>query len=107
MKKYDFRNFFAGTTANWVPCDRPRMNPDFYSFSGSTYWDLGDRVVRWSNHWGPNIRSCCWFFDGRAVSSRHSICAVCSYEDFEPNPDRFVLSWHKKTRPKIRHSRRL
>ena len=106
--RYDFGNFFAGTSANWIPCDRPREDPGFYSFSGSTYWDLGDGVVRWSNHWGPNIRTCSWLLNGNTVSLRSNICGFCLYEDFVPNPDKLGGVIYRTRRLHLRkHSRRL
>lgn len=80
----DFSNFFVGTVANWSLCEVPERSPDFYSWSGSTYWDLGDRVRRWSNHWGPNIRSCCWYLDFHTLKLGECVCGECLYEDFRP-----------------------
>ena len=83
-KYYDFTNFFAGTVADWALCEVPDDEPDFYSWSGSTYWDLGDRVRRWSNHWGPGIRSCTWYLVYHVLRLREGLCGECLYEDFRP-----------------------
>lgn len=81
---YDFKNFHISTFANFKSCELPKKPPDFYSYSGSTYWDMGDHVVRWSNHWCRNIRSCCWYLDGLESISDKSISGFCYYEDFKP-----------------------
>ena len=81
---YSFINFHRATFADFKSCQVPKRPPDFYSFSGSTYWDMGDRVIRWSNHWGRNIRSCCWYIDGKIVTSETSIAGFCLYSEFKP-----------------------
>ena len=81
---YKFDNFFVGTFADFELCERPTTSPDFYSFSGSTYWDLGDKVIRWSTHWGPNISSCHWYLDGKIFELGDSCLAgICLYKDFK------------------------
>ena len=84
MIDYSFENFHRSTFADFKFCERPKRSPDFYSFSGSTYWDFGDHVVRWSNHWGRDIRSCCWYLDGKGYSSSESVAGMCFYSDFKP-----------------------
>lgn len=79
---YSFDNFFKETVANFTPCEMPERPPDFFSFSGSTYWDEGDRVIRWSNHWGKRISTCCWYLDFRELQLSDSVCGYCYYEDF-------------------------
>jgi hypothetical protein len=83
MKKYDFENFYIGTEANFKECKKPDKPPDYWSFSGSTYWDLGDRVVRWSDHWGPNVASCKWYLDYWTLNLDHCIAGYCLYTDFK------------------------
>lgn len=73
-------NFYKGTIANFVECPIPKTPPDYRSDSGSVYWDLGDRVVRWSDHWGV-VASCywqLWHLNGDNVS----LCGECRYIDF-------------------------
>jgi len=83
MKKYNFGNFYLGTFADFKTCTRPREPPDFWSYSGSTYWDLGDRVIRWSDHWGSNISTCAWYLDGCKLSLDYCLAGECLYEEFE------------------------
>jgi len=78
-----FENFFVGTVANWHRCETPDRDPDFVSFTGSTYWDLGDRVRRWSDHWGPNVASCCWYYEFQTLKLKYCLCGECYYEDFK------------------------
>lgn len=80
--QYDWTNFFVQTVANWTLCEMPERPPDFYSNSGSTYWDYGDRVRRWSDHWGPNIASCCWWLDFEERRRPYCLCGEAYYEDF-------------------------
>jgi hypothetical protein len=81
-KKFNFDTFFVATKANFALCEVPDQAPDFISYSGSTYWDLGDRVRRWSNHWGPKIASCSWYLDLHALNLKYSLCGECLYKDF-------------------------
>ena len=83
-KKYSFMDFFVRTVANYSLCEVPDRPPDFVSYSGSTYWNLGDRVRRWSNHWGPRIASCQWYLDFETLNLNYSLCGECYYEDFRP-----------------------
>jgi hypothetical protein len=84
---YNFSNFFEGTAANFTLCEIPDRDPDYVSFCGSAYWDYGDKVRRWSDHWGKNIASCCWYLDFCQFDQlKQSLCGECLYEDFRPNP---------------------
>jgi hypothetical protein len=58
-------------------CKIPSAEPDVKSSSGSVYWDMGDRVIRWSDHWGK-VNSCYWQLWGSGVG----LCGECLYEDF-------------------------
>lgn len=78
---YNFYNFHRGTYANFQECEIPNLEPTYYSFSGSTYWDLGDRVVRWSDHWGK-VRSCYWLIDHWKIQSNQCIAGMCFYKNF-------------------------
>lgn len=82
MSQYNFKNFCVATVANWTICELPDRLPDYVSFSGSTYWDLGDSVIRWSDHWGPNIASCCWFLDFETIVRPYCLTGKCYYDDF-------------------------
>lgn len=83
-RSYHFGNFFQETVANFTLCEMPERNPDFVSWSGSTYWDMGDRVRRWSNHWGPKIATCSWYLDFHTFNLKYSVCGECLYENFRP-----------------------
>lgn len=76
---FDFENFFKATKADWTRCEIPDRPPDYVSFSGSAYWDLGDRVRRLSDHWGL-VRTCRWTLEDRAIKIFD--CGECFYEDF-------------------------
>ena len=80
MERRSFENFFVGTVANWVRAEIPDRDPDYVSYSGSAYWDYGDRVRRWSDHWGPNIASCRWYLEFQTLTMM--ACGECYYEDF-------------------------
>lgn len=73
-------NFFKGTTANFTTCGIPDQPPDYISGSGSYYWDLGDRVVRWSDHWGE-VASCMWQL-WQLDDDPYGLCGECLYIDF-------------------------
>ena len=81
-KMYNWNNFFIETVADWTLCEMPDRLPDYVSYSGSTYWDFGDRVRRWSDHWGPRVASCCWYLDHRTLSLPFCLCGEYYYEDF-------------------------
>lgn len=86
--KIDFRNFWLRSIANFTVCERPDRDPDHESWSGSIYWDMGDHVVRYSDHWTGQfgvgaIRECKWYladFD-RPVENL-DVAAKCDYSDF-------------------------
>jgi len=77
---FNFKNFCSLTIADWTRCELPDISPDFVSFSGSAYWDLGNRVRRWSDHWGPT-KSCKWFLEGKIYNGLLT-CGECYYDDF-------------------------
>lgn len=74
-----FRIFFSATVANWVRCEFPEDTPDYVSFSGSAYWDRGDRVIRVSDHWGL-VATCKWLIEHESVLV--FTAAECYYDDF-------------------------
>lgn len=84
LTKYNFKNFYLHTVANFSLCEMPDRPPDYFSDSGSAYWEFGDRVRRSSDHWGPNIASCCWFLDLKSPQLKHAVCGECYYEEFRP-----------------------
>ena len=84
----DFENFFVGTVANWTLCEIPDRPPDYVSFTGSAYWDYGDRVRRWSDHWGI-VKSCRWYLDFH--TGKLLACGECLYEDFRSK--RQLVKW--------------
>jgi hypothetical protein len=64
-----FDTFHQRTRAHFRPARPPDREPDFVSPGRSVYWDLGNRVVRASDHWsGQNgctdIGGCFWTYDG-------------------------------------------
>ena len=73
-------NFSKGTIANFVTCEIPKTLPDFVSDSGSTYWDLGDKVIRWSDHWGE-VNTCYWQL-WPCDENDIRLCGECRYSDF-------------------------
>lgn len=84
----DFGNFWRKTHANFTACEPPSESPTFTSKSGSAYWDLGNEVVRYSNHWtGQNgiskIVDCYWTID-TDHSKKEFVCGRCQYVDFLP-----------------------
>jgi len=65
-----FETFHLRTRAQFCPAAPPDREPDFVSPGRSVYWDLGDRVLRASDHWsGQNgcvdIGGCHWTYEGR------------------------------------------
>jgi len=80
--RFGWWNFYKATVANFTVCKIPDEKPHFVSKSGSAYWDLGDRVVRWSDHWGV-CASCYWQLWGE---SETALCGECSYGDFRKCP---------------------
>lgn len=72
----DFTNFYIETTGNWTLCKCPSRRADFKS-TDSSYWDLGDRVVRKSNHWGI-VGSCFWQIDNKPKIRKALIKARCA-----------------------------
>ena len=79
MRVYDFSNFYRATVADWSRCEIPDRNPDFVSYSGSAYWDYGNRVRRLSDHWG-NVATCKWLLKGREIKA--FLCGECYYDEF-------------------------
>jgi hypothetical protein len=90
MTEINFTNFYISTFANFIPCDKPDIDPTYYSFSGSSYWNLGNRVIRWSDHWGM-VSSCVWLLDGKQPNIYKSLSGECFYKDF--NKSRFYQEW--------------
>jgi hypothetical protein len=81
-----FETFHQKTRASFRPRPTPDREPDFVSPGRSVYWDLGDRVVRASDHWsGQNgceeIGGCLWAYEG---ACRPGVWEVgdCAYGDF-------------------------
>ena len=71
---------------------RPKRKPDYVSRSrdgkvSSEYWYSDDGVIRGSAHWGLNIRSCDWAFEGHVirrdgVTNTSKLYGFCAWEDF-------------------------
>lgn len=81
-KVYHWGNFYVETVANWSRCEIPDREPDYVSFTGSAYWDYGDRVRRCSDHWGIKIASCSWYLDFKTYNGIDGLCGECYYEEF-------------------------
>jgi hypothetical protein len=79
-KSYDSTNFFESTIVNWDICKQPKTNPDWWSFSGSSYWYTDKGVIRLSDHWGT-VGTCLWTLDW--MCSRKYLCGFCKWEDFQ------------------------
>mmetsp|Transcript_13824 Transcript_13824/g.22903 ORF Transcript_13824/g.22903 Transcript_13824/m.22903 type:complete len:180 (+) Transcript_13824:102-641(+) len=86
----DFGNFWRKTQANFTSCDDgvPDRSPDFKSkgSKGSKYWDMGDHVIRYSNHWSGQhgigrIVDCEWTIDSTHIKKAYST-GMCKYIDF-------------------------
>lgn len=76
---YSFENFYKATVADWNRCEIPERDPDYVSFSGSAYWDYGNRVRRLSDHWGE-VASCKWLLTGKPIQA--FLCGECYYDEF-------------------------
>lgn len=81
-----FDTFHQRTRAHFSPAAPPDREPDFVSPGRSVYWDLGDRVLRASDHWtGQNgcveIGGCRWTYEG---ACRPGVWETgeCLYADF-------------------------
>lgn len=82
----DFGNFWRKTQANFTACERPLHEPSFTSKSGSAYWDLGNEVVRYANHWTgqhgvSKIVDCYWTINIEH-DKKEFVCGQCQYIDF-------------------------
>lgn len=86
----DFGNFWRKTRANFTFCEAPLdRQPDFKSkgSKGSKYWDNGDHIVRYSNHWSGQhgvgrIVDCEWEID-MPHEKKAFIAGKCKYVDFQ------------------------
>jgi hypothetical protein len=84
----DFSNFWRKTRANYTACETPSRRPDFKSrgSGGSKYWDMGDHVIRHSNHWTGQhgvgrIVDCEWSINIE-YTKRSFVTGMCHYQDF-------------------------
>jgi hypothetical protein len=84
----DFSNFWRKTRANFTACETPSRSPNFKSkgSGGSKYWDMGDHVIRHSNHWSGQhgigrIVDCEWTIDVEHTK-RSFVTGMCRYQDF-------------------------
>jgi hypothetical protein len=84
----DFGNFWRKTQANFTACEPPERPPDFKSkgAGGSRYWDMGDHVVRHSNHWSGQhgvgrIVDCEWAID-ISHGKKEYVTGKCHYTSF-------------------------
>lgn len=82
VKIFTWENFYQSTVADWKQCEIPERQPDYISFSGSVYWNYGNKVRRLSDHWGKNIASCCWYLDYRDIKLKYCLCGECYFYDF-------------------------
>ena len=89
-------NFHKNTIANFTTCEIPKSPPDFASESGSAYWDLGDRVVRWADHWG--VCNTCYWQLWPLNGDQHCLCGECLYSNFRKTSNGNSLSAERRTR---------
>ena len=84
----DFTNFWRRSIANFTLCEKPEGDPDFESYGGSIYWDQGDHVCRYSDHWTGQhgvtfIKECKWYLeDFEQPIPNMCVAAKCNYDDF-------------------------
>jgi hypothetical protein len=81
-----FQNFFQNTVAQFSRAALPGHEPDFVSDSGSAYWDMGDHVVRSSDHWVgqgdcTSQASCIWSY-AEYLSDGEWATGACLYSEF-------------------------
>ena len=82
-----WNNFYVRSIADFTACERPDRPPDLRSGSGSSYWDMGDHVVRYSDHWSGQfkvgwIKECRWHLDIERPIPNLNVAARCDYSDF-------------------------
>lgn len=78
---YTKDNFYVDTFGNFDMVDTPNSNPDFISRSDSKYWYTSEGVIRYSDHWGQEIRSCSWYLENKEHEG-DSLTGFCKWEDF-------------------------
>ena len=101
-----WHNFYLRSVANWTSCDRPDRKPDLRSGSGSSYWDMGDHVVRYSDHWSGqfmvgSIKECRWYLNVERPIPNLNVAARCDYADFlmlEKKSMKKRQKWSKRKR---------
>ena len=76
---FDWSNFFVCTVADWTRCETPDRQPDYISYSGSSYWKYKNKVKRSSDHWGQ-VGTCKWLIEGQP--KKVFVCAECPYDEF-------------------------
>lgn len=97
---HDFVSFKDATRAIFAPCDPPSRKPDHESDSGSQYWNVGNGVVRKSNHWSgirgcEDIRSCWWEIETENKHQLGELTGFCAYDQFVTRD--IVPVWHVVT----------
>lgn len=92
--QYNKDNFYKDTQADFVSCDVPTREPDYYSNSDSRYWYTDEGVYRLSDHFGWGVGSCNWTLDGCGYGY-----GMHTYFDFEEGcnktDERRVYQWHE------------
>ena len=81
MTTFNKDNFFQGTEANFISCDRPAGEPDYSSDGGSDYWYTENGVVRGSGHWLTTVATCNWSLNGEYVNNTYTY-GYCDFKDF-------------------------
>ena len=81
-----FDNFHDRTIAHFAPSPLPYREPDFVSSSRSAYWDMGDAVIRASDHWAgqhgcTGQASCIWSL-GQQVAPGAWANGIAAYSSF-------------------------
>ena len=91
-----FENFMSATSAIFKPLTAKEIEfvtnnkPNYVSASGSAYWYKGQNVYRVSNHWGADVASCNWGYEGCGTvgmfgSQKETLVGKCALKDFMPN----------------------
>ena len=82
--EFNFDNFFTNTYVSWKACETPDRPEDFISSGGSKYWNMGDHVIRQSDHWGF-VQGCTWVLPGN--KKEELVSAKADFADFIPKEE--------------------
>lgn len=94
-------NFYISTYASFTKLnDTPNRKADFVSSSGSKYWYTDEGVIRQSDHWTEDIRSCSWLLEDEEIASDFinpdfTAIGFCAWNDFQSNSS-YITHSNKK-----------